>query len=65
MLHTPEQDILPQAHLLARPPTISLVILSPVTPSSLQCLSSADVALQKTVWAHQDLVPTEMQPNGD
>lgn len=60
MLHTPEQDILPQTHLLARPPTISLVILSPVTPSSLQHFSSADATLQKTGWAHQDPVSTEM-----
>lgn len=68
MLHTPEQDILPQTHLLAteHPPFISPVIVSPMTSTSPQHLSSADVALQRTDcgFSSQDLTPTEIYPKG-
>lgn len=37
-----------------------------MTPTSLQHLSSANAALQRTGWdfSHQDLVPTETYPSG-
>lgn len=43
------------------------MIVSPMTATSLQHLSSADVALQRAGWgfSNQDPIPSEMYPSGE